>query len=79
MRFNELQIALRTQPFEPSRVHLSSGQSYEVRHPEFASLTRHSLYVGVPQLDDEVPDRAIKCDLLHVVAIEPIDGTARSE
>ena len=74
MRFSEIQDVLRRQPFEPFRVHLSNGQSYVVRHPESAGLTRTSVYVGTPAGDDKVPDRMIQCDLLHVVAIEPVDG-----
>ena len=74
MRLTEVQDALARQPFEPFRVHLSSGQSYEVRHPEFASLTRTSLFVGVSSGEDDVPDRMVQCDLLHVVALEPVDG-----
>ncbi len=74
MRFNDVQDVLRKQPFEPFRLHLSSGQSYVVRHPEFAGLTRTSVFVGSPSGDDDIPDRMIQCDLLHVVAIEPVDG-----
>ena len=74
MRLEELRAALGRAPFEPFRIRLSSGDSYDVRHPEFASLTRHCIYVGIPT-EDEVPERTIRCDLMHVVALEPIDGT----
>ncbi|HEV2969737.1 MAG TPA: hypothetical protein VGY55_07085 [Pirellulales bacterium] len=39
---------LARRPFSPFRVILSSGDSYEVRHPEFAWLVRGGLYVGRP-------------------------------
>ncbi|MCZ6683418.1 MAG: hypothetical protein O7B26_09540 [Planctomycetota bacterium] len=74
MRMQELQDTLRKTPFEPFRIRLSDGQSLHVRHPEFAGLTRHSVFVGVPSGKDAVPDRMIQCDLVHVVTIEPIDG-----
>ena len=74
MRWNELQIAMRKQPFEPFRIQLSNGDSYVVRHPEFAALSRTSLVVGVPSKKDGVPDRFVQMDLLHVVSIEPING-----
>lgn len=73
MRQQEVRDALRKMPFQPFRVHLSNGHSYDVRHPEFAALTRLSIFVGLPLRDDGVPDRMIECDLLHVVALEPID------
>lgn len=74
MRLDEIRAALRRVPFEPFRIHLTSGQAYDVRHPEFAAVTRHSVYVGLPMTDEEVPDRMVQCDLVHVVALEPIDG-----
>ena len=76
MRQQEVRDALRKEPFQPFRIHLSNGHSYDVRHPEFAALTRRSVFVGLPSGKDEVADRMIECDLLHVVTIEPIDGAS---
>ncbi len=72
MRPKEVQDVLRRQPFQPFRVRLSTGQGYEIRHPEFAAITRTSLFVGDPSANQDFPDRMIQCDLLHVVALEPI-------
>ncbi len=77
MRQQEVRDALRREPFQAFRVHLSNGQVYDVRHPELAALTRHSLFVVLPPTEDAEPDRMIQCDLVHVVAMEPIDGQAR--
>jgi hypothetical protein len=74
MRLQELQEALRRQPFQPFRIHLTNGQTFDVGHPEFAALTRTSIFVGHSSGDDEIPDRMIQCDLLHVVTLEPING-----
>ena len=73
MRFAELQDVLRRQPFEPFRIRLSTGQTYVIRHPEFAGLTRTSIFIGTSSQNDEIPERMVQCDLLHVVAIEPED------
>ena len=74
VRLNELQEALRREPFQPFRLHLTTGQSFDIRHQEFAALTRTSVFVGQASGDDEIPDCMIQCDLLHVVALEPING-----
>lgn len=66
---------LARRPFQPVRVTLSSGQSYEVRHPEMALLTRTSLLVGVDVADDGVPTEFKILSLLHVTAIEPFTPT----
>ena len=78
MRWQELREVLGKQPFDAFRVRLSTGQAYEVRHPEFAAVTRTSLFIGSPtENGDDAPDRMVQCDLLHVVALEPI-GTGRT-
>lgn len=76
MRQHELRDSLRKEPFQPFRIHLSNGQSYDIRHPEFAALTRHSVIVVVPISGDDGIDRVVQCDLIHVVATEAIDGVS---
>ena len=68
---------LAARPFKPFRLVMSSGQSYEVRHPEMAMLTRTSILVGVDVADDGVPAEFKICSLLHVTAIEPLNPSPR--
>ena len=63
---------LTQQPFKPFRLTMSSGQSYDVRHPEMAMLTRTSLLVGIDDSEDGVPSEFKICSLLHVTAVEPL-------
>jgi hypothetical protein len=63
---------LAARPFRPFRLVMSSGQTYEVRHPEMAMLTRTSILVGIDIADDGVPAEFKICSLLHVTAVEPI-------
>ena len=77
MRYDEIYKALHRQPFQPFCIQLSNGQSHTIRHPDFAWVTRTAIHVGYSSGDDEIPDRVTECDLLHVVAIEPVNG-ARS-
>jgi hypothetical protein len=67
---------LDRRPFQPVKITLSSGQSYEIRHPEMAMLTRTSLLVGVDLGDDGVPTEFKILSLLHVTAIEPLSQRA---
>jgi hypothetical protein len=67
---------LGRRPFQPVRLILSSGQTYEIRHPEMALLTRTSLLVGTDVADDGVPAEFKILSLLHVTAIEPITQQA---
>ena len=51
---------------------MSSGQAYDVRHPEMAWLTRTSILVGIDETDEGVPAEFKICSLLHVTAVEPL-------
>lgn len=63
---------LKHQPFKPFRVIMSSGKTYDVRHPEMALLTRTDLLVGVDEADDGVPAEFKICSLLHITSVEPL-------
>jgi hypothetical protein len=67
--FREL---LGQRPFKPFRLVMSSGRTYEIRHPEMAMLTRTDLLVGVGETEEGVPAEFHICSLLHVSAIEPV-------
>jgi len=71
--FREL---LAQRPFRPFRLVMSSGQAYEVRHPEMAWLTRTAILVGVGETEEGVPAEYRICSLLHVATIEPLGTTA---
>jgi hypothetical protein len=66
--FREL---LAQRPFRPFRLVMSSGQTYDVRHPEMALLTRTDMLVGVEPDEENVPAEFRICSLLHVATVEP--------
>jgi hypothetical protein len=63
-------------PFKPFRLVMSNGQTYEVRHPEMAMLTRTDILVGVGEVDEGVPAEFRICSLLHVTSVEPVSTAA---
>jgi len=67
---------LSRRPFEPFRIRLSSGDTFDVRHPENALLVRAGVYVATPDERGELPEAATWCSLLHVAAIEPLSAGA---
>jgi len=72
MNAQTIRDLLTEQPFKPFRLIMSSGQAYEVRHPEMAMLTRTDVLVGVDIEDDGFPARFKICSLLHVTVVEPL-------
>ena len=71
MTVKTFQELLAQRPFRPFRLVMSSGQAYEVRHPEMALLTRSDLLVGVGEEDGVASEFRI-CSLLHVATVEPV-------
>ena len=74
MRPDDIRAHLRKQPFEPFRVYLSDGSSYEVRHPELMLVTRTEVIIGLGGEDDELPESKVFCDPIHITRIKPIGG-----
>lgn len=67
---------LARRPFQPMKLTLSSGQSYEIRHPEMAFLTRTSILIGTDLAPDGVPAEFKIISLLHVASMEPLTNQA---
>jgi hypothetical protein len=68
--FREL---LTQRPFQPFRLVMSSGQTYELRRPEMVMLTRTDILVGVGETSEGAPMEFRICSLLHVATVEPIN------
>ena len=56
-------------PFEPFTVHLSGGETYEVRHPETVAVGKQRLVVVNPE-----SDQMAICSLLHVTSVETLQS-----
>lgn len=73
MTHEELQEAARRQPFEPFRLILTTGASYDIRHPDLIMVGRRSALGGVTNDPGSAAyDRTNKVDLMHVVGIEEL-------
>jgi hypothetical protein len=72
-RFHDILGRRNERPFTPFRITTSSGQIYEVRHPELVFANRNFVFVGVP-LKDSSPGAIhdfIKVAMLHITAMDP--------
>jgi hypothetical protein len=71
---------LERRPFQPFRLTLTDGRTYEVRHPELAMVGRSTVAIGLPAPDDPQPvyDRLATVSLLHIMQIQPseMQGTS---
>ncbi len=67
---------IREKPFRSFRLHLSSGQSYDVRHPEFIAISRSRIVVSIEEGPDGLPERQVVISPLHVTSAEDIPAEA---
>jgi hypothetical protein len=75
MRPDILRAVLRRRPFEPIRVCLVDGSSYEIRHPDQIVVRRSTLTVvgTVAHLPKPLGDRDVIVAILHISRLEPIE------
>ena len=67
MNRDELRELLAAEPFEPFRIHVTSGTRYEIRDPQSVALMRNRVFVALPG-----GDRWVFIPYLHVAAVEAL-------
>ncbi|RJP42522.1 MAG: hypothetical protein C4547_00315 [Phycisphaerales bacterium] len=60
---------LAKRPFQPFRLVTSSGQVYDVIHPENAILVKGGLVVAYGAKSSDLPDRVATLSLPHIAAV----------
>ncbi len=61
---------LKAQPFRPFRLHLPSGRTFDVRHPEMVRVTKNHLLLF--SLVSDNPDIFDRWDMVGLMLIESI-------
>ena len=61
---------LHRKPFQPFRVVMSSGESYNVMHPEMALVTARTLILAIPDPTHPEGEHLAFCLHLHIAHIE---------
>ncbi len=71
----DLVAEIKARPFEPFRIQMSDGSSFDVLHPDQAMVTRGHLIVGLPPEASENGgwfDTTVKLSILHITELRPI-------
>ncbi len=80
MRPEELTALLKAKPFVHLRIHMTDGQTYDIRHPEVVWVLRQRFDVAIgPDPTTGVVDRVEHCSLLHVVRVEELQSAPKSQ
>lgn len=74
-RIKDVRERLDKRPFEPFRICLTDGRTYDIAHPELCMLGRTTVYVGIPDPKRKrVVMRIDQCALVHIVRFEQLNG-----
>lgn len=75
----ELLEETRRQPFLPFRLMMTDGQGYDISHPDLIWVGKYAAYIGLTgEPNQNLFERTVKIDLLHVVRLEPLAGQPNS-
>ncbi|HTU92527.1 MAG TPA: hypothetical protein VMF69_20770 [Gemmataceae bacterium] len=78
MRPDDIRRLLRQKPFQPFRLYLVDGSSYEIRHPDQVMVERSTAAIAgaVANLPPPLAERDVIVALLHISRLEPIESVA---
>lgn len=74
MRPEEISVHLRTLPFDPIRVFVSDGSSYDVLHPDLMLVSHRQVAIGVKRGKGDLPQRLAYVNPVPMTRIKPING-----
>jgi hypothetical protein len=69
-----IQSYVKAQPFHPFRLHMASGKTYDIRHPEMIKVGKTNLVIFTPSLDEiDVFDRFETISLMLLESVSYLD------
>jgi len=76
-RFEDVRQRVDKRPFEPFRICLTDGRTYDIRHPELCLPGRTTVYVAIPDPKRKgAVMRVDQCALVHIVRIEETNDSS---
>lgn len=74
---DDIQARIRQQPFTPVRIVTSSGQMFDIFHPELAMVGRRYLILGTASTDNPRQfETESRVAVIHVTALENLPSPA---
>ncbi len=74
---DDIQSRFRQRPFVPMRIVTSTGQNYDIRHPELLMVGRRALIVGMESAENPTQfDQVTRIAMLHVTELQDLPQTS---
>lgn len=77
MSFETIRLRLNARPFQPFRIVTSSGESYDVRHPEMTIVTKAEIVVASSVRHGSCVSHPLIAGLMRVCRVRNTDSLAR--
>jgi len=78
VRTEDVQRLIEKRLFEPFRICMTDGRTYDITHPELCLPGRTMVHVAVPDPKmRRLIMRVDQCALVHIVRFEPLNGRER--
>src|SRR5438045_1403489 len=75
----DIKSRIKMHPFVPLRIVMSSGQTFDIYHPDLILVGRRELTVEAPSSDDPTSyDRQSRVSIMHITALQDLPSPAPS-
>ena len=70
---DDIQSRIRQAPFRPVRIIISSGQMFDIFHPDLVMIGRRDIMVGMASSDNPAQyERTTRVPIMHITALEDL-------
>src|SRR5438105_3043690 len=73
----EIYSAVHRMPFEPFRMHISDGATFDIHHPDMLLARLRAIVIGLPGEPGKPHERFVTVALSHVTRLEPLRSRPR--
>lgn len=74
---DDIQARLRERPFPPTQIVTTTGQTYDIYHPDLVLVARRFLIVGMPSSENPTQaDQVTRIALVHVSELRDLPSAS---
>lgn len=74
---DDIQARLREQPFHPVRFVTSTGQTYDIYHPDLVIVAWRFVFIGLPSSDNPTQaEQVTRVAILHITEMQDLPAPA---
>jgi hypothetical protein len=76
---SHLQTFVKAQPFRPFRLHMASGKTFDIRHPEMIKVLKNYLLVfSYADGETDLPEQSESVSLMLIESVSHLDAAVNA-